>query len=121
MINKEITMKAAAILLKKKALDVVIIDISTKSSFADYFVIASGNSERQTGTLSDEIIEQLAKEDILAKSIEGKNSSGWILMDYGDVIINIFSIEQRERYNIERLWGDGVIIPIEESEQPLKQ
>jgi ribosome-associated protein len=119
MTNKEIAMKASAILLNKKAVDIVIIDISMKSSFADYFVIASGNSERQTGILSEEIEEQLAKEGILAKNIEGKKTSGWILMDYGDVIINIFSIEQRERYNIEKLWGDGVIIPIEDDETPL--
>lgn len=118
MNNKDLAMKAATLLLKKKALDVVIIDISIKSSFADYFVIASGNSERQIGTLSDEIIEQLAKEGVFAKSIEGKKSSGWILLDYGDVIINIFSIEQRERYNIEKLWGDCAVISIED-EKPL--
>lgn len=116
MNNKEIAVKAAAILLKKKALDVVIIDVSTKSSFTDYFVIASGSSERQTGALLDEIIEQFAEDGIFAKSVEGKKSSGWILMDYGDVIINIFSIEQRDRYNIEKLWSDGVIIPIEDNE-----
>lgn len=116
MNNKEIALKAASVLLKKKALDVVIIDISEKSSFADYFVIASGGSERQVGTLVDEIEDQFAKEGILTKSVEGKKNSGWILMDFGDVIVNIFTVEQRERYNIEKVWSDCSFITIDENE-----
>ena len=116
MNNKEIALQAAAVLLKKKALDVVIIDIAEKSSFADYFVIASGGSERQVGTLVDEIEDQFAKEGILTKSVEGKKNSGWILMDFGDVIVNIFTVEQRERYNIEKVWSDCSFITIDENE-----
>jgi ribosome-associated protein len=114
MNNREIAMKAAAVLLSKKALDVVIIDIAEKSSFADYFVIASGGSERQVGTLADELEDQFAKEGILTRSVEGKKASGWILMDYGDVIVNIFTVEQRDRYNIEKVWSDCSFIEIEE-------
>ena len=116
MNNKEIALKAAAVLLKKKALDVVIIDISEKSSFADYFVIASGGSERQVGTLVDELEDQFAKEGILTKSVEGKKNSGWILMDFGDVIVNIFTVEQRERYSIEKVWSDCSFVTIDENE-----
>lgn len=116
MNNREIALKAAAVLNQKKAHDVVVIDISEKSSFADYFVIASGGSERQVGTLSEEIEDQFAKEGILTKSVEGKKTSGWILMDFGDVIINIFTMEQRERYNIEKVWSDCSFIDIEETE-----
>lgn len=116
MNNKDIALKAADILSKKKAQDVVAIDISEKSSFADYFVIASGGSERQVGTLSDEIEDQLAKEGILARSIEGKKTSGWILMDFGDVIVNIFTAEQRDRYNIEKIWSDCSFIAIDENQ-----
>jgi ribosome-associated protein len=116
MNNKDIALNAAAVLLKKKAMDVVIIDISEKSSFADYFVIASGGSERQVGTLADEIEDQFAKEGILTKSVEGKKTSGWILMDFGDVIVNIFTMEQRERYKIEKVWSDGSFIEINEDE-----
>lgn len=116
MNNKEIALKAASVLLKKKALNVVIIDISEKSSFADYFVIASGGSERQVGTLVDEIEDQFAKEGILTKSVEGKKNSGWILMDFSDVIVNIFTVEQRERYNIEKVWSDCSFITIDENE-----
>lgn len=116
MNNKDIALKAAAVLVKKKALDVVIIDISEKSSFADYFVIASGGSERQVGTLADEIEDQFAKEGILTRSVEGKKTSGWILMDFGDVIVNIFTVEQRDRYNIEKVWSDCSLIEFDENE-----
>ena len=112
--NREIALLAAKILDSKKAQDIVIIDISTKATFADYFVLASGGSERQIGTLSEEIDDQFAKEGILAKSIEGKKSSGWILMDFGDVIVNVLTTEMRERYNIEKVWGDCEKVNFEE-------
>jgi ribosome-associated protein len=114
MNNKEITLKIAAALSAKKAKDLTVIDVSEKSSFADFLVIASGGSERQVGTLASEVADQLAKEGIIAKSIEGKQNSGWILMDYGDIIVNVFSEEQRSRYNIEKIWGDCVFLDIEE-------
>ncbi|WP_027399669.1 ribosome silencing factor [Anaerovorax odorimutans] len=112
MINKDIALKAAAVLTEKKAIDIVVIDITKQSSFADYFVIASGSSERQIGTLKEEVEEQLAKEGIFIKSIEGQKNSGWILMDFGDVIVNIFSAEQRDRYNIEKIWSDCEFIDL---------
>ncbi len=114
MTSKEIALQAAGILDDKKAQDVVIIDIAEKSSFADYFVIASGNSERQISSLQDELDEKLAREGVVTKSVEGRGSTGWILMDYGDVIINLFTQEQRERYNIEKIWGDCPFITVEE-------
>ncbi|QOX62722.1 ribosome silencing factor [Anoxybacterium hadale] len=116
MNNKEVALKAAAVLLNKKAMDVVVIDIAEKSSFADYFVIASGGSERQVGTLADEVEDQFAKEGILTKSVEGKKTSGWILMDFGDVIVNIFTVEQRDRYHIEKVWSDCTFLEINENE-----
>ncbi|SCJ81927.1 ribosome-associated protein [uncultured Eubacterium sp.] len=113
MENKSFALLAARLLDNKKATDVVVIDIMEKSSFADYLVIASGNSERQVNTLVDEVEEQFAKEGLLVKSIEGKNS-GWILMDFGDVIVNIFTKEMREKYNIEKVWGDCSFLDVEE-------
>ena len=113
MKNREIALQAAAVLNNKKALDVVVIDIAEKSSFTDYLVVASGGSERQVGTLATEVVDQLAKEGIFARNVEGKRSSGWILLDYGDIIINVFSVEQRRRYNIEKVWGDGNFLEIE--------
>ena len=115
MNNKEIALMAAKILDEKKAKDIVIIDISKKASFADYFVLASGANERQVGTLSEEIDDRFSKEGIIVKSIEGKKASGWILMDYGDVIVNVLSSEMRDRYNIEKVWGDCEFITPEEN------
>lgn len=113
MDNKSFALLAAKTLDNKKATDVIVIDIMEKSSFADYLVIASGNSDRQVNTLVDEVEDQFAKEGLLVKSIEGKNS-GWILMDFGDVIVNIFTKETREKYNIEKVWGDCSFLDVEE-------
>ena len=112
--SKSIALLAAETLDAKKARDIVLIDISEKASFADYFVIASGGSERQIGMLSEEVDDRFAKEGILLKSVEGKPASGWILLDFGDVIVNVLTAEMRERYNIEKVWGDCACIQYEE-------
>ena len=114
---KEMAKIAFEALEDKKGEDVCAIDISAVSVLADYFVIATGNSERQVGTLSDDIGDKLAEADVMLKNIEGKQTSGWILMDYGDVIINIMTSEMREHYNIERVWGDCNLIHYEEGTQ----
>ncbi|MGI6733144.1 MAG: ribosome silencing factor [Anaerovoracaceae bacterium] len=114
MNNKEIALKTAAVLSAKKAKDLMVIDVTERSSFADYLVLATGSSERQVGTLVKEVTDELGKEGIFAKNVEGKQSSGWILMDYGDIIVNIFTEEQRNHYNIEKIWGDCCLLDIEE-------
>lgn len=106
MTSKEMAMKAANALLDKKGRDVLLIDISTKSSFADYFVLATGGSDRQVDTLVEEVEDRFSQEGIEPKGVEGKNGSGWVLMDFGDIIVNTFTQEQRERYNLEKVWGD---------------
>ena len=114
MTNKEYAMLAGKVLSNKKGRDIVIIDLQEKASFADYFVICSGTSERQIQTLSDEVEERLIEEGLVLKSIEGKHGSGWILMDFGDIIINLFTEETRERYSIEKIWGDCKFIEVED-------
>lgn len=103
---KELSLKVAKLLDDRKAIDVTVIDISPKASFADYFVMASAGSDRQMGALVDNVEDMLELAGIFPKSVEGKKSSGWILMDYGDVVINVMTAEMREKYNIERIWGD---------------
>ena len=117
MNNKEIALKTAAVLAEKKARDVVVIDIAERPSFADYLVLAAGGSERQVGTLASEVMDRLAKEGVFARNIEGKQTSGWILIDYGDIIVNVFSEEQRSRYNIEKIWGDCSFLDLPEEAQ----
>lgn len=114
MTNKEYAILAAKKLSEKKAMDTVIIDIQEKASFADYFVIATGNSDRQVNALIDDVEDAFAAEGLLAKSIEGKNNSGWILMDFGDIIVNLFTPELREHYSIEKVWGDCPYVEFEE-------
>ena len=103
---KKMALDIAKLLDEKKAMDVAVIDISPKASFADYFVMASAGSERQLDALVDNVDDALEPQKIFPKSVEGKRSSGWILMDYGDVVINVMTVEMREKYNIERIWGD---------------
>lgn len=103
---KELSLKVAKLLDDRKAIDVTVIDISPKASFADYFVMASAGSDRQMGALVDNVEDMLEPAGIFPKSVEGKKSSGWILIDYGDVVINVMTAEMREKYNIERIWGD---------------
>ena len=103
---KELSLKVAKLLDDRKAIEVTVIDISPKASFADYFVMASAGSDRQMGALVDNVEDMLEPAGIFPKSVEGKKSSGWILMDYGDVVINVMTAEMREKYNIERIWGD---------------
>lgn len=106
MNNKEFALLAAKALDAKKGEDITIFDIAMKSSLADYMILASGSNERLIGALADEVEDEFAKEGLLVKSIEGKKDSGWILMDFGDIIVNVLTLEMRDRYNIEKVWAD---------------
>jgi ribosome-associated protein len=114
MNSKEMAALAAKTLDNKKAIDIICLDIEAKSSMADYFILASGGSERQIKALSEDVDDQFAKAGCIVKSIEGKASSGWILLDFGDVIVSILTVEMREKYNIEKVWGDCEILNWEE-------
>ena len=113
MTNRDYAMLAAEVLSKKKAQDMVLIDIGEKSGFADYFLIATGNTVRMINSLSDDVEEAMEQAELPAKSIEGKNVSEWILLDFGDLIVNLFTPEMREKYNIEKIWADCPIEQIE--------
>lgn len=114
MDNKDFALLAAKTLSDKKAVDILAIDIAEKASFADYLIVATGNSERQVNALVDDVEDAFAKEELFVKNIEGKQNSGWVLMDFGDIIVNIFTKEMREKYNIEKVWGDCSFLEIEE-------
>ncbi|MDR2132678.1 MAG: ribosome silencing factor [Clostridiales Family XIII bacterium] len=114
MNSKELALSAAGVLSQKKGIDVVILDIAEKSSFADYLVLASGNSVRQVGSLAEDVADALAARGAAPSHIEGKPESGWMLLDCGDVIVNVFTKEQRDLYRIEQIWGDGNRIEVQE-------
>ena len=96
-----------AALEDKKGEYITILDISEISSIADYFVIASGSNYNQVQALSDNVKEELFKSEIEPKNIEGYNSGSWILMDYHDIIVHVFSKDDRIFYDLERIWRDA--------------
>jgi len=99
--------------LEKKALDLIILDIKEISSFADYFIICSGNSSRQVQAIASTIEINLKKKGIYPLGIEGFNEGQWILLDYEDIIIHVFYQPLREFYELERLWADAPRVTLE--------
>ena len=98
---------AAKAISGKKGLDIQVIEISDISILADYMVIATGTSSTHVKALADEVEYRLDEAGISVSHIEGYRSNSWILLDYVDVIVNVFSDEAREFYNLDRLWQDG--------------
>lgn len=95
---------------EKKGEDIKIIDINGVSVIADYFVLASASNINQLHALADSVEEKLFKAGYECRQKEGNLSSTWLLMDYGDVIIHVFSKEDRLFYDMERIWRDGKIV-----------
>jgi len=87
---------------------VVLLDVRASCSFADYFLICSGESERQLNAIWDAILETLKARGVVPLHKEGVPGSGWLLADYGSVVIHIFAPEEREFYQLEALWKDAV-------------
>lgn len=94
-------------LSEKKGEDVRVIEITELATFADYFIIADGSNPSQISALVDNVEEQLSKAGFEPKRIEGVRNSNWVLMDYGDIIVHVFSKEDRLFYDLERIWKDG--------------
>jgi ribosome-associated protein len=92
----------------KKAIDVVELDLRGVLGYTDYFLVCSGNTGRQAKAIHDGILEGLKREhDTLPRRVEGSAGAGWILMDYLDVVVHIFTPETREFYRLEQLWGEA--------------
>ena len=112
--SKEMALLAYNALEDKKSEDIRVIEIGKVSVIADYFIIANGNSSSQVSAMVDAVEEALGKKGYDPKRIEGVHSSGWILMDYGDIVVHIFSKEDRLFYDLERIWRDGNTVSLEE-------
>lgn len=112
--SRNMAKTACHALSEKKAEEIRVIDISEISPLADYFVIATGTNTNQIQALVDAVEEELGKEGYQPKQIEGNRTSSWILMDYRDIIIHVFSKEDRLFYDLERIWTDGKKIEVEE-------
>lgn len=114
MTAAEVAKAAVRALDSKKALDIKVIGIRDLSILADYFVIATGTSSTHVKALADELEMRLKEEGASPDHIEGYRSNSWILLDYGEVIIHVFTRESREFYDLDRLWQDGVKVDISE-------
>ena len=97
---------------EKKAEDITILDIHKVSTIADYFIIANGTNQNQLAAMQDAVDEAMYKNEVHARQIEGNNKSTWILMDYQDIIVHLFSKEDRLFYDLERIWRDGEIVEV---------
>ena len=104
---KELVKMAYNALSDKKGGDIKIIDIHEVSVLADYFIIADGSNINQVQAMADQVQEVLARAGWECRQIEGYQDANWILLDYGDVIIHLFSREDRLFYDLERIWRDG--------------
>jgi ribosome-associated protein len=99
--------RIAALAQEKLARDVVIFDMQPVCSYTDYFVVCTGNNPRQTKGIVDEVHARLKKEhDLLPRAIAGESEATWIVADYLDVVLHVFTPEAREFYNLDDLWGD---------------
>lgn len=94
----------------KKAADVLLLDIRDISTIADYFVICNGNNARQIQAIAESLQEELKKQGAQLLYREGVADTGWMLLDFGDVIIHIFGPKEREYYRLERLWSEATTV-----------
>lgn len=105
---KDLAMLASEAADDKKANDIEVLDVKEITVIADYFVICDGQSENQVKAIAREIEDKLAEEvDLTPQKIAGKNEGKWILMDYADFIVHIFHKDERQYYELDRLWADA--------------
>ncbi len=104
--TKKMAEIAIAALDEKKAMDIRVLDISEVSVIADLFIIAGGSNVSQIQALCENVQEKMGRAGFPDKHVEGYDTAGWILMDFGDIIVNIFTPAQREHYSLEALWRD---------------
>lgn len=107
--------EAALIAEDKKARDVKILDIRSITTVADYFVICSGSSATHVKAIADHVEEKLAALGFAVHHVEGYQNGRWILLDYGDVVVHVMQEQEREFYNLERLWGDAQEVAFSEA------
>jgi ribosome-associated protein len=113
MTPEEIARTTAEYAADRKALDIVQLDLRGIIGYTDYFVICSGRSDRQTKAIHDAIHQGMKSEHgLLPRRVEGLAEARWILMDYLDVIVHVFTPEMREYYRLEQLWGEAPVLAV---------
>jgi ribosome-associated protein len=94
----------------KKGIDIKILELTNVTAIADYFIIATGNNPSQITALRDNVAKQLSNKGYKPTRIEGIRNNSWVLMDYEDIVVHIFSMEDREFYNLTHIWKDATIV-----------
>ena len=105
----------------KKAAELVVLDLRGLVSFTDFFLLCTGTSNRQMKTIADAIEEELRKLRVKPNHLEGYPHGDWLLMDYIDFVVHIFTPRSRKHYDLERLWGDGGRLEIDSDDESLKR
>ncbi|MFC4618059.1 ribosome silencing factor [Camelliibacillus cellulosilyticus] len=109
MKGQELAKFIAEVADDKKAHDIVVLDMKGISIVADFFIICHGTSEKQVQAIAREVKEQAAKQNIDVKRLEGFDNARWVLVDLGDVIVHVFHKDERDYYQLEKLWGDAPV------------
>jgi ribosome-associated protein len=99
--------RIAAVASDRKAIDIRVLDVRGIVGYTDFFVICSGNTERQSKAIHDAIHEDLKRDGVLPRRVEGAREARWVLMDYLDAVVHIFTPEARSFYRLEQLWGEA--------------
>jgi ribosome-associated protein len=110
---EEMVAAVADLAADRKALDIVQLDLRGMIGYADYFVIATGRTDRQTRAIHDAIHVGMKARGILPRRVEGVSEARWILMDYLDVVVHVFTPDTREYYRLEQLWGEAPSMAVE--------
>ncbi|WP_270179353.1 ribosome silencing factor [Alkalihalobacillus sp. CinArs1] len=111
--NNMITLAAKAV-DDKRAEDIIALNMNGISLIADYFLICHGNSEKQVQAIAKEVKDQALEQGLEVKRLEGYEQARWVLVDLGSVIVHIFHKDERNYYNLEKLWGDAPHLPLNE-------
>ncbi len=114
--SRTLAIRIAEAAWDKLAFDLRVLDVNSLVQITDYFVICSAGSDRQVTAISDSIEEQLRKHGQRPLAVEGRQWGRWVCMDYGDVVVHVFFHEVRRLYDLESLWSEAPVLPLEEPE-----
>lgn len=108
--SRALALRIADVIAETPASDTLVLDIHTLTPWADFFVICSGDNERQLRAITRDILDELEEAGFVPKRTEGNEHSGWTLIDFGDVVVHIFDLEQRAFYRLEDRWAGGTTV-----------
>lgn len=111
--SSALAVRAAHLALDRKANDVVVLGLAKVTDVTDYFVIASGTSDTHVRAIAEHVIEELKKEGTPVHHVEGLSQGRWVLLDYVDFVVHVFHPALRQFYQLERLWSDAELVPVE--------